>query len=238
MNRISIPTKLDHCVIHVSDWERANAFYTTVLGAKLVTRPTGYAYRFGDKQLNVHGPGVRPAEIARIPVAPGNSDLCFEWAGPITEAKALQLEFWTSFRETLLEKKIVVSAHTPRPQYWFDVSLGRSNIHLSNIANTSDGRIGVRVYIGNKISDAALPQLEAERVAIEKEIGEPLQWNPNPDNKDKIILLDRAADLNNRDKWPEYVAWLAERVAQFKRAFEPRIKKLDLSQAQGAEPQA
>jgi len=103
---------------------------------------------------------------------------------------------------------------------------------------TSDGRIGVRVYIGNKIADAALPQLEAERVAIEKEIGEPLQWNPNPDNKDKIILLDRAADLNNRDKWPEYVAWLAERVAQFKRAFEPRIKKLDLSQAQGAEPQA
>jgi catechol-2,3-dioxygenase len=51
----SIPTKLDHCVIHVSDWERSNAFYTTVLGAELVTRPTGYAYRFGDKQLNVHG---------------------------------------------------------------------------------------------------------------------------------------------------------------------------------------
>jgi catechol 2,3-dioxygenase-like lactoylglutathione lyase family enzyme len=81
---MSIPTKLDHCVIHVSDW----AFYTTVLGAELVPRQTGYAYRFGDKQLNVHGPGVRPAEVARIPVAPGNSDLCFEWAGPIAEAIA------------------------------------------------------------------------------------------------------------------------------------------------------
>jgi catechol 2,3-dioxygenase-like lactoylglutathione lyase family enzyme len=85
---MSIPTKLDHCVIHVSDWERSNAFYATVLGAELVRRPTGYAYRFGDKQLNVHGPGARPAEVARIPVAPGNSDLCFEWSGPITEAMA------------------------------------------------------------------------------------------------------------------------------------------------------
>jgi catechol 2,3-dioxygenase-like lactoylglutathione lyase family enzyme len=47
-----------------------------------------FAYRFGDKQLNVHGPGVRPAEVARIPVAPGNSDLCFEWSGPITDAIA------------------------------------------------------------------------------------------------------------------------------------------------------
>lgn len=35
-----LPTKLDHCVIHVTDWERSNAFYTTVLGAALVTRPT------------------------------------------------------------------------------------------------------------------------------------------------------------------------------------------------------
>ena len=24
---MAIPTKLDHCVIHVSDWERSNAFY-------------------------------------------------------------------------------------------------------------------------------------------------------------------------------------------------------------------
>jgi hypothetical protein len=48
----------------------------------------GYAYRFGDRQLNVHGPGVTPAEVARLPVAPGNSDLCFEWLGPIADAIA------------------------------------------------------------------------------------------------------------------------------------------------------
>ena len=81
-----VPTKLDHCVIHVSDWERSNQFYTTVLGAELVKRSAGFAYRFGDKQLNVHGPGVTPAEVARLPVTPGNSDLCFEWMGPIADA--------------------------------------------------------------------------------------------------------------------------------------------------------
>ena len=26
------PAKLDHCVIHVSEWERSNRFYTAVLG--------------------------------------------------------------------------------------------------------------------------------------------------------------------------------------------------------------
>ena len=83
-----VPTKLDHCVIHVTDWERSNTFYVEVMGAELVTRPKGFAYRFGDRQLNVHAPGVTPAEVARLPVQPGNSDLCFEWDGPIDDAIA------------------------------------------------------------------------------------------------------------------------------------------------------
>jgi len=85
---MTLPTRLDHCVIHVSDWERSNAFYRDVLGAELIKREVGYAYRFGDRQLNVHGPGVKPAEVARLPVQPGNSDLCFEWSGPIEDAVA------------------------------------------------------------------------------------------------------------------------------------------------------
>jgi catechol 2,3-dioxygenase-like lactoylglutathione lyase family enzyme len=86
MKPMPLPVKLDHCVVHVSDWERSNAFYGAVVGAELVQRPNGWAYRFGDNQLNLHGPGVKPAEVARLPVQPGNSDLCFEWKGPIEDA--------------------------------------------------------------------------------------------------------------------------------------------------------
>ncbi len=83
---MALPVKLDHCVVHVSDWERSNGFYSAVMGAELVKRPNGWAYRFGDNQLNLHGPGFKPAEVARLPVQPGNSDLCFEWKGPIADA--------------------------------------------------------------------------------------------------------------------------------------------------------
>jgi catechol 2,3-dioxygenase-like lactoylglutathione lyase family enzyme len=79
--------KLDHCVIHVSDWVISNTFYRDVLGAELVPRESGWSYRFGDEQLNLHGPGVSPAPVAKLPVQPGNSDLCFEWPGPIDEAR-------------------------------------------------------------------------------------------------------------------------------------------------------
>lgn len=79
---------LDHCVIHVSDWARSNAFYRDVMGAELVPRGNGWAYRFGTVQLNCHGPGVAATPVARQPVMPGNSDLCFRWDRPIEDAIA------------------------------------------------------------------------------------------------------------------------------------------------------
>jgi catechol 2,3-dioxygenase-like lactoylglutathione lyase family enzyme len=79
--------RLDHVVIHVSDWERSNAFYSEVVGVEVIKRGSGYAYRLGDQQLNCHGPGVVASPLARVAVAPGNSDICFVWPGPIEEAR-------------------------------------------------------------------------------------------------------------------------------------------------------
>ena len=78
--------KLDHCVIHVSNWEQSNAFYHDVLGAELVKIGSGWSYRFGDTQLNCHGPNVEGTPVAKLPVMPGGADLCFVWAGPIDSA--------------------------------------------------------------------------------------------------------------------------------------------------------
>lgn len=79
---------IDHCVIAVSDWDRSNAFYRDVVGAELVRREGGWVYRIGDQFLSVHGPGFDAHWVARDPVRPGNSDLCFVWPGPIEAAVA------------------------------------------------------------------------------------------------------------------------------------------------------
>ena len=83
---MSLPIALDHCVIHVSDWETARDFYTRVIGAEAVPLDVGYTFRFGEQQLNCHGPGKQGDPNPRLPVMPGNSDLCFRWDGPIAEA--------------------------------------------------------------------------------------------------------------------------------------------------------
>ncbi|HZO96205.1 MAG TPA: VOC family protein [Gaiellaceae bacterium] len=82
-----VRTTVDHAVIAVSDWERSNRFYRDVLGAEVRELARGrYAYRFGDVQLNVHGPGSTAEPRAARPVEPGGSDLCFRWEGTPDEA--------------------------------------------------------------------------------------------------------------------------------------------------------
>jgi catechol 2,3-dioxygenase-like lactoylglutathione lyase family enzyme len=81
-------TAVDHVVIAVSDFERSNEFYRDVVGVTVAELGNGYAYRLGDVQFNVHGPGVVVSPLAATPVAPGGSDLCFRWEGTAEEAIA------------------------------------------------------------------------------------------------------------------------------------------------------
>jgi catechol 2,3-dioxygenase-like lactoylglutathione lyase family enzyme len=72
---------LDHAVVTVTDWERSNAFYRDVLGAEIVPRGPVFAYRFGNAQLNVHGPGFDAYPVPEGPTPAGGGDLCFVWPG-------------------------------------------------------------------------------------------------------------------------------------------------------------
>lgn len=146
--------------------------------------------------------------------------------GELSEARQTQLEFWTAFRDQLLARGILKSAQTPRPQYWFDISIGKSGVFLSNIANTQEGRIGIRLYISHQVAGWLLPSLEAMKAEIEAEMGEPLLWNPNPDNRDKIIALYQDANLEDRNAWPAYLDWMLPRVIRFREAFATRVKSL------------
>ena len=147
----------------------------------------------------------------------------------LTPTRRLQLEWWTAFRDALLSAKAVPSAQSPRPQYWYNIALGRAGYHLSATANIDECIIGVRVYMLNKYgAGAALNQLLESRSDIEKELGEALVWNPNPEASDKVILLQHKADLRVKDQWPEHLKWMVDAVVRLRKVFGPRIKALQL----------
>lgn len=175
--------------------------------------------------------GSRPAvrfNVVSRPIQAARRAALVGTAEELTETRKTQLAFWTRVSDHLRATRVLTSTQTPRPQYWFDVPLGRSNIVLSCTANVDEGKIGVRVYISNKIAAMALPQLQQDREDIEREIGHQLLWDPNPDSMDKVIALYRGADLSDQTCWDEYVDWIVTTVDAFRKAFMPRVKRLDL----------
>ena len=42
-------------------------------------------------------------------------------------------------------------------------------------------------------------------------------------------MLDRAANLDNRGQWHDYVSWLVDRVDKIRKAFGPHAKALNLT---------
>lgn len=143
----------------------------------------------------------------------------------LSETRKTQLEFWRKFKDRLLQFDEIDKLQTPRPQYWFDVALGKSGIHLSDVFNTDTNEIGIRVYIGNKNADEWLPYFESNKLQIEKAIGQTLTWNPNSENRDKIICLNKKFELNDRLNWDEAIEWLADYTIKFRRIFIEMIKR-------------
>jgi len=144
----------------------------------------------------------------------------------ISDTRKLQLEFWMSFKDKLLEKNIIPSAQTPTGKYWYNIALGKSGIYLSNIANTQGNKIGIRLIIKKSLVETVLPKLVSQKEEIEKEIGEALIWDSNPKNVNKMIALSYTADLQKKSQWESYLNWLVDRTKKFREAFIPRIKDL------------
>lgn len=71
----------------MSDWDRSHGVYRDVLGAENVALGPGRAaYAFGDHGWTSTGGHRCRDPVAREPVRPRNSDLCFVWTGTAEDA--------------------------------------------------------------------------------------------------------------------------------------------------------
>lgn len=143
-----------------------------------------------------------------------------------SETTKMQLMYWTKFRDKLMATKKFTSLHTPRPQYWFDVALGKSGINLSNTCNAQNSIVGVRLYISSKVTDTYLPALIARKDEINKALGCEPEWFPNPNAIDKTITLQYQTDLLDPQKVEESLDWMVNHTIIFRDVFSKEIKMI------------
>ena len=122
----------------------------------------------------------------------------------LTPAKQLQLEFWTAFREYVLNQGSVIKPTKALPQYWMNISIGRSYFGMYSFVDTTKPRMGVRLFIAGLDAKAHFELLRQQRVDIEKEIGEELSWEKKPSKKESSVgLYDTTRNCQDREQWPD-----------------------------------
>jgi uncharacterized protein DUF4268 len=149
-------------------------------------------------------------------------------SGELSVTRQKQLQFWTEFRDFLLERGSVLRPQKPQAQHWTNFAIGRSNFWLVAFANFRDLRIGCGLVLSGPEAKAHFRLLEEDKLAIEAEMKTPLDWEELPEKKESHIFLRRhGADASDASLWPEQHAWLADKLEAMHRTFSLRVKQLN-----------
>jgi hypothetical protein len=198
-----------------------------------------------DERFNFFGLEIELWRIGESPIAPKFNVVCKpnDWsktvaagAASLTESKQLQVNFWSGFREFVQEHGKRIKATKPLPQNWMNIALGRSGFRLAAVASLYDSaaetfdshELRAEVVLDSPNSKADFAKLENEKATIETELGEPLTWH-NPEGVRMCRIYPRkTVILTDRSQWPEYDAWLLDKLEALHRVFAPRVKLLEV----------
>ena len=146
----------------------------------------------------------------------------------LSETQLMQKKFWEEFVEHLRVHESSLSPPRPNPQSWMTFRIGRSNFHIA--ASLSIQRRDISIWLRMKKKDATAHfyLLKEQQEKIEKEFGEPLEWNELPNTESsRISLRKEDTDPTDETDWANQHEWMASKLELFDKVFRPRIKALN-----------
>lgn len=163
--------------------------------------------------------GSKPAPKFDVLVSPN------EWAkaikaspagGELSDTKLQQLDFWTKFKNFVRAKDTRIRLQTPRPQHWYDVSMGSSEAHVALTINSRENLLGCEIYISR--NKELFKFLQERKDEIEKETGEQAEW-VDAAVASRIKIKKEIPDLFSQNEAENYFAWLYTKTVLFQKVF-------------------
>jgi hypothetical protein len=135
-----------------------------------------------------------------------------------SDTKLLQKEFWDSLKEYNISKRLGVNFNqTPRPQHWYNLSIGSSKCHIGLTINTIKKCFGCEVYVSS--DRLVYDKFFGNKDFIESELGYELEWMELPDTVAFRIKVSVDGDVRDRTSWENHFEWFSSRSIEFSRVF-------------------
>ncbi len=154
----------------------------------------------------------RPNEWRRaVRTSVGNAD--------VTDTKMRQMEFWQGFKDYVATNAPKLKLRTPRPQHWFDVSIGSKDCNISLVVDSRLNNVRCDLYIYD--SKALFRTFFSHKAEIEQQLGlvGKLEWLELPNKKASRIVTVHDFVFSDTSTWDSAFAWLLETTVRFKEVF-------------------
>ena len=153
--------------------------------------------------------------------------------GELSETRQLQLDFWTDFQR-LMESDTKIPVTQPAPRPYVTHRVGVSGVRVvsffttwnSATQNYATGEVRVAMEFFGRSRRERFDQLEEQADLIKNEAGQPYLWQPWESESILRVMVRRDAEIENRQEWPEYQAWLKTEVKRMFRVVVPKAKEL------------
>ena len=195
-----------------------------------------YAY-FGVEIELLRIDGSRPAPRFNIVVQPN------DWAktakartddgGKLSATQQMQLEFWTGFRE-LMESESRIPCAKPAPWAYMGHYTGIPRIEVLSVFSTWNtpsnswaiGELRVQLKFSGTSAQDSFERLAASSNDIERESDQEYAWHEEADGTRPRVFIQRDAEFEDRDQWPDYQAWLKAEVERMFRVLVPKVREI------------
>src|SRR5262249_2593202 len=123
--------------------------------------------------------------------------------GATTEGHRIRSAYWAAFGEYLKEKGSTFKIKRVNAGSWCWFSSGRAGFGISATITTDKQRVGVELYAAHDLDKGAFRALHAKKEAIERELGEPLEWQELPGRKASRIAIYKHGDPSDEKHYAE-----------------------------------
>ena len=136
----------------------------------------------------------------------------------LSEGNLFQLSFWKDFSSFLDENSSILKARKPRPQHWYNISIGSSQAHISLVVSIQNNFIRCEIYIPDNKN--LYLKLNENKDDIEKVIGYNLDWQELPNAKaSRIAFKKEVENLSDPKTQIECFEWFVEISEKYYKAF-------------------
>lgn len=171
-----------------------------------------HAYRIGDSD---------PAPMFQVVEQPNDfikSNKSLNKDESMNKSQSQRLEFWSQFNETIIERGKPFNIRKATTNHWYDVAIGRSDVHIAITLLNRESHIGLALYIpdNKELYDSVIQKREI----IENELGFSMSWERmNNAKASQIIYRIDGLNFDNHENYNSLMNEVIDKVIRMRDVF-------------------